>query len=432
MTTYAEFLESKRRIHAPSGIDVSPSDMHPSLFPFQAAIVSWVARKGRACVFAGTGLGKTRMQVQWAELVCPDRALIVAPLAVAEQTVLEAKELGIDVNRVHFENDVKPGISITNYDRLHQIDATKFGAVVLDESSILKSHDGATRQMIQETFSRTPYKLACSATPSPNDYMELGTHSEFMGAMTRLEMLATYFTHDGGDTAKWRLKRHGRRDFWSWVGSWACVLSHPRDIGFDQDGYDLPDLSFTDHLVYVESSVCDGLFGDGAVNATNLHQVLRDSAEDRAAIVAGLVNQNPSDPWLIWVNTDNEQKLIEKMIPGIASVKGSDKEQDKVDRLVGFASSKYKHLVTKPSIAGFGMNWQHCNNVVFCGITYSFEQMYQAIRRCWRFGQKNPVSVHTVTCNAQESVKSAVKAKQEAFEDMAREMSRYCSQEVSL
>lgn len=429
---YADFIESKRKTHSPTGIDVAAKSLHPSMFDFQKALTAWALKKGKACLFAGTGLGKTRMQCEYARHI-PGKKLIVAPLAVAEQTIAEARHLnGMRIRRVHSVADVcGDGTYIVNYDRLHHVEGINFDGVVLDESSILKSHDGAYRTYIQERFLHTPFKLACTATPSPNDYMELATHAEFMGAMSRLEMLATFFMHDGGDTSKWRLKRHAAGDFWRWVASWAAVLSHPRDIGFDMPGYDLPELVVRDRLVHVESTIEGGLFGDAKVSATSLHKVLRDSAEDRVAAVAEIVADEPHLPWLIWCNTDHEQDLIRRALPGIASVQGGDKDSDKEDRLLGFATGKYNRLVTKPKIAGFGMNWQRCNRMAFCGVTYSFEQMYQAIRRCWRFGQQNPVHVYVVTCNAQESVKSALKAKEEAFKSMAQEMGKHCTQEVA-
>lgn len=422
--SYASFLEAKKRRHVGEGLVVD--DCHQSLFEFQKAIVRWALRKGRACVFAGTGLGKTRMQCEWVRHI-PGYRLIVAPLAVADQTIREARCLtGMRVRRVRDSQDITDeAVYIVNYDRLHTTECINWDAVVLDESSILKSHDGAYRKYLQDRFMHTRFRLACTATPSPNDYMELGTHSEFVGAMTRAEMLATFFTHDGSDTSKWRLKKHAVGDFWRWVSEWAVVLSHPRDLGFEQDGYDLPALNIHDHVVQVDAMVGGGLFGDAGINAMNIHAVLKESAEARADVVAKIIESDPGC-WLIWVNTDHEQNLIEKMIPGITSVRGSDKESDKEQRLVGFANGTVNMLVTKSKIGGFGMNWQHCNRMIFCGVNYSFEQMYQSIRRCWRFGQLNPVDVHIVTCNAQETVRAALLAKQDAFANMAHEMKMYC------
>lgn len=430
--SYADFILSKTKAHAPRGLETTAGDMHDALFPFQKAVTSWGLNKGRACLFAGTGLGKTRMQCEFSRQLDGKR-LIVAPLAVADQTIHEARELsGMRVKRVHTSADVAgDGVYIVNYDRLHHVEGINFTSVVLDESSILKSHDGAYRTYIQERFRDTPFKLPCTATPSPNDYMELGTHAEFVGAMSRMEMMATFFMHDGGDTSKWRLKRHARADFWKWVSTWAVVFSHPKELGYDMPGYDLPELIVRDRIIEVESDVAGGLFGDSKVSATQLHKVLRDSAEDRVQAVAEIVASEPDEPWLIWVNTDNEQDLVRKTLPGIASVQGSDKDSDKEDRLLGFARGIYPRLVTKPKIAGFGMNWQRCARMIFCGVTYSYEQMYQAIRRCWRFGQTRDVIVYVVTCNAQDSIKSALRAKDEAFKSMAQEMGRYCLQEVA-
>lgn len=430
-TAYAEFVESKRRRHQPSGIEVAESDIHHSLFPFQNAVVRWGLQKGKACIFAGTGLGKTRMQCEIMRHI-PGKRLLVSPLAVAEQTITEARLLnGMRIKRIHSAEDVTmDGTYIINYDRLRLVEDINWDAVGLDESSIIKSHDGATREYIQDRFSQTPYRFAFTATPSPNDYMELGTHAEFMGAMTRQEMFATFFVHDGGDTSKWRLKGHAVEDFWKWVSSWAVVFSHPRDIGYDQDGYDLPELIIHDHIVQVESTIADGLFGDGAISATQLFPALRESSEARAMMVKQIVDADPGN-WLIWCYTDEDQRWVEKVVPGIATVKGPDKDDHKVDRLLGFATGKYDSLVTKPKIAGFGMNWQRTNKMIFNGLTHSFEQVYQCIRRQWRFGQKHPVNVHMITCNAMETVRATQAAKQEAFLHMGTEMARYCVQEVS-
>jgi hypothetical protein len=357
---------------------------------------------------------------------------IVAPLAVAGQTIEEANDaLGMEVNRVYEAKDVsRDVVNILNYDRLHHIEGFDAVAVAIDESSILKSHDGEYRRYIQERFSKTDYKLACTATPSPNDYMELATHAEFMGAMTRMEMLATYFMHDGSDTSKWRLKRHARGDFWEWVSTWAVVLNHPRDIGYDQDGYDLPELRMHDHIVQVQSTVADGLFGDGSINATEIYPAMRESAPERAEMLREIVERDPGD-WLIWVYTDADQRMVEQVLPGIASVKGSDSDKVKEDRLLGFAHGKYDSLVTKPTIGGFGMNWQRTHKMAFNGLTHSFEQVYQCIRRQWRFGQQSPVDVHMVTCNALETVRANQAVKHEAFLHMGQEMQKYCIQEVS-
>lgn len=419
---YQAFIERKTRAHTPSGLEATP---HSVLFPFQRYASSWALRTGKACLFAGTGMGKTLMQCDFMRHIDGVR-LIVAPLGVAMQTVEEAKALGMTVKLARSPSDFDgDGVYITNYDSLHVAEDQNLSAVVLDESSIIKSHDGMMRQYIQGRFAATPYKLACTATPAPNDYMELGTHAEFVGAMTRVEMLATFFTHDGGDTSKWRLKKHARSDFWRWVSTWALVFAHPRDIGFEQSGYDLPPLEFRDRIIDIEPEFGQGLFGDAQVSATQVFSTLRNSAPERCAAVAEIVASEPNESWLVWCHTDEEQRLIERLVPGIASVAGSHSVAQKEDGLMGFASGKYKILVTKPRIGGYGMNWQHCSRMVFCGVTYSFEQVYQCVRRCWRFGQTRPVIVYMVTCNAQDSIKTALRSKDEAFKSMADEMCRY-------
>lgn len=427
---YEAYVERKKRNHAPCGIDIDESDMSGMLFAFQKSVTRWALHKGRCCIFAGTGLGKTLMQIEFLRHI-PGVRLIVAPLAVSSQTISEGLKIGTLIRKARVAADIDgPGIYVTNYDRIHLFEDVAIDAVVLDESSILKSHDGKYRQYLQDRFSHTSYRLACTATPSPNDYMELGTHAEFVGAMSRAEMLATYFVHDGADTSKWRLKKHAQRDFWRWVATWACVFSHPRDIGFEQKGYDLPPLTFERHEVTVESTIAGGLFGDDDVSASQVFAVLRESAPDRALVTARLVASDPVGSWLIWCNTNDEQDLIEKAIPGCVGVRGDDSPDVKEDRLLGFADGRYRILVTKPKIAGFGMNWQRCHQMIFCGVTYSFEQMYQAVRRSWRFGQKRPVTAHIVTCNAQESIASALKAKEEAFNTMAGEMRKHMDMEA--
>jgi hypothetical protein len=429
LSNYQAFIANKRRRHKDSGIVVE--SVHPRLFDFQSEVAKWALKKGRACVFAGTGLGKTAMQ---AEILnhCPGTRVIVAPLAVALQTIKEAETMGIHINRVLEKSDLVSGsINIINYDRFDQLEDVAIDAIALDESSILKSHDGKFRQYLTDRCQDIPMRFAFTATPSPNDYMELGTHAEFVGAMTRDVMLATYFTHDGGDTSVWRLKRHARSEFWQWVGSWAMVFQHPSDIGFECDGYDLPELTIHNHTVDTGHEGLGGLFGGETTNATNLYKGLRESAEERVENVAEIVAEDPLSPWLIWCNTDDEQSRLEKAFPTFATVKGSQPQSVKEDGLIGFATGKHNSLITKPKIAGFGMNWQRCNKMVFCGVTYSFEQVYQAIRRCYRFGQANRVEVHFVTHGGHEGVMAALRAKEEAFKSMAAEMRKYCKEQMS-
>lgn len=424
-SSYSEFLKRKLKFHGDCGIDVQVNSPH--LFPFQNYATSWALKKGKCCLFAGTGLGKTRMQAVFASQV-GGIVLILAPLAVAGQTVAEAESIGVRVQYIQSPDMIGgDGIYITNYDRVELFADVNVNAVILDESSIIKSHDGKYRNYLQERFKDVPFKLCLSATPAPNDYMELGTHAEFVGAMSRPEMLATYFTHDGGDTAKWRLKGHARKDFFDWVSTWALMFTHPRDIGFDQHGYDLPELRVHNHVIDTGSYVTDNLFGEVNVNAANLHSLLQDTAEERAAKALEIISEEPDDEWIVWVNTDKEQDAIMQLINGFESVRGSDKPDHKEDRLLGFGNGKYKRLVTKPKIAGYGMNWQRCSRMIFCGVNYSFEQQYQAVRRCYRFGQSRPVDVHYVTCSNQEKVMSAVKFKEQSAKSMVDEMRSFQS-----
>lgn len=418
--TYEDFVASKRRRTIMAGFDADCS--HDYLFPFQTRVCEWALRTGRACIFAGTGLGKTRMQLTCASEVAKRQGpvLILAPLAVAGQTVQEAFTIGIEATR-----GTGHSIDVVNYDQLHNIDASRYAGVILDESSILKSHDGEYRKMLTDQFSRTPYKFAFTATPAPNDYMELGTHAEFMGICTRTEMLAEYFTHDGGDTSKWRLKRHARRDFWRWVSTWAMCFVHPSDIGYPTDGYDLPELVMHDHIVGMSSN-WGGLFGgstDG-VSATNIRQVQRDCFDDRIKKAIEIANAENSQI-ILWCSTNQEHEDLMKAIPRAIGVRGSDTPEHKERALLGFADKAFNVLVTKPSIAGFGMNWQSCNRMVFVSISYSYEMLYQSIRRCWRFGQSKPVHVHMIYSDAEDSVRSALAIKSAAHSSMLDEMRQY-------
>lgn len=425
--TYEEFVESKRRSIAKRGFAWDESRSY--LFPFQQHTAKWALSKGRACVFAGTGLGKTRVQ-----LVCADevakrhgRFLILAPLAVAGQTCDEASNIGIRTTR---DMDDQEGIIVANYDQLHNIKGS-FAGVALDESSILKSHDGAYRKELTERFADTPYRFAFTATPAPNDYMELGTHAEFMGVCTRTEMLAEWFTHDGGDTSKWRLKRHGRRDFWEWVSKWAMCYSNPSDIGYDGSMYALTELVIHDHIVG-EASQWGGMFGgeDGGVSATNIRSVQRDCLIDRIEKSVD-IEQSSDAPIILWCSTNEEHAMLVKRMPHAVGVQGSDSQEHKEKALLGFARGEFKTLVTKPSIAGFGMNWQHCSRMAFVSISYSYEMLYQAIRRCWRFGQLQPVHVHMIYSDAEVAVKAALEVKKNAHASMIDEMRRYVRRQAA-
>lgn len=416
---YQEFLKAKQKMIVDSGKEVDDTEINPHLFDYQHDIVKWALKKGKSAVFAGTGLGKTRIQLAWADLV-GGRVLIFAPLAVACQTVQEGKEIGIEVNLCKENADVKDGINITNYDRMERFDLSKFDGIVLGESSILKSQTGKTRNWLIENCSDIPYKLCCTATPAPNDYMELGNHSEFLGCMTEMEMLAMFFIHDGGDTAKWRLKKHAVKVFWEWVASWAVMMVNPADLGYDGSQFILPKLNITQQEVKTEVTT-GSLFAVEAKTLQERQQARRDSLKERVAACAEIVN-NSDEQFLVWCNLNVESELIAKSIPDSVEVCGSDTPEHKTESMIGFSEKRIRVLVSKPSICGFGMNWQQCHNMIFVGLSDSFEQYYQAVRRCWRFGQKSEVNVYVITADTEGAVVANIQRKERDFEDMLHGM----------
>lgn len=419
---YDEFLASKRITQKPNGFE--PENLNPFLFDFQRDIVTWACRKGRAAVFADCGMGKTIMQLSWAEQVCNNKGgyvLIVAPLAVAAQTCREGQLFGVDVNRCRTKDDLCDGVNITNYEMLQHFEGVDFSGVVLDESSILKSYTGAIRNQIIAMFKFTPFKLACTATPAPNDYMELGNHSEFLGCMDRSEMLAMFFIHDGGDTSKWRLKGHASSKFWDWVSSWACMVTKPSDLGYSDGDFELPPLQINTHIIDSEMSQDGRLFAVTETSLSEQQKARRNTVEIKADQIAGYVNSS-DDSWLIWCDLNAESEYLALSIPDAVEVRGSDSSEWKEDAMLGFADGKYRVLVTKPSIAGFGMNWQHCHKIAFCGMSHSYEQFYQAVRRCWRFGQAQQVDVEIFVTDLEQSIVDNVLRKKSDSEGMRKEM----------
>ena len=419
---YETFVKQKRRVEVATGH--SPSDLNEHLFDFQHAIVTWAVRRGRAAIFADTGLGKTLMQLSWADEVASHTGgivLILAPLAVSEQTIEQGSTFGIDVRRVpNGGTPDSPGVWITNYERMDHIDFESLHGLVLDESSILKSHDGKTRQRIINAAQRIPYRLSCTATPSPNDFEELGNQCEFLGVMTRTEMLATYFVNDTGDTGTWILKGWGQSRFWEWMGSWAVVLRNPSDIGFDGSRYILPAPEYIEHVVETEQS--GDLFAKPAQTLAERRKAQRDSIEARCKALADVVNSDQSEPWLIWCHLNDEAEMLQQLIPGSVNVQGSDKPEDKASRMMDFSHGNLRVLISKPKICGFGMNWQHCARMAFVGLDDSFEKFYQAVRRCYRFGQKRNVLVHLFTAENEGQILQNLKRKELQHHEMSEKM----------
>jgi len=416
--SYASFLEKKTWNSPKSGLDVVP-DLHDKLFPFQRDIVAWALRKGRACVFADCGLGKTFMQLEWARHV-PGDVLILSPLAVAQQTKAEGDRFGIESNVSR--DGIKQGkITITNYEQLHKFDPREYAGVVLDESSIIKSYSGMLRNQIIESFSNTPFRLACTATPAPNDHMELGNHAEFMGVMRRNEMLAMFFIHDGGNTSQWRLKGHAVDRFWKWVATWAVMLKSPADLGYSGDGFDLPGIEFHKHYIPTGIKTDDELFSMPLLTMQEQRGARRKTLDDRVRAVADIINGS-GDPWIVWCELNDEGTMLEKLIEGSVQVAGADTNEVKEDRLMRFVNGDHKILISKPKIAGFGMNWQHCHNMAFVGLSHSYEQFYQAIRRCWRFGQDKKVNVHIITTDIESAILDNIERKKREADTMAQKM----------
>lgn len=430
---YTEFLEAKQKHHILSGFSVDDSLLNKHLFDFQKFIVKRALLAGKYAIFADCGLGKTLMQLDWAHQVIAETekpVLILAPLAVSGQTIKEGNKFGIKVwkwqgndNAINdeYHNGI-PRIWITNYEQLENIDCSIFSGIVLDESSILKNFEGKIKTKVIDNFKNTPYKLACTATPSPNDPMELGNHAEFLDVMSRNEMLAMYFVHDGGETAKWRIKGHATKVFYQWVGSWAIMLNKPADIGYQMNGFDLPKLNLIEEKIITSKRDNGLLFNDTAVNATNFNQELRITKNERLNKVAEIVN-NTDTNFIIWIKQNEEAELLRKLIPDAVEVKGSDTPEYKEKMLLGFANNDFRVLITKTKIAQFGLNYQNCYSQIFASLDFSFEGLYQAIRRSYRFGQNHEVNIYVITTDTMQNVIQSINNKQKQFEIMQKEMS---------
>jgi superfamily II DNA or RNA helicase len=423
---YQTFVAAKLRRAQACGFDAD-TGAYP-LFDHQHALVRWALRKGRAAIFADTGLGKTRMQLAWADQVARrsgGRVLILAPLAVAEQTCAEGAEIGVPAVHVRDGADIDSthAICVTNYDRLHRFDPARFAAVVLDESSIIKHHDAKTLQTLLTAFRDTHYKLCCTATPAPNDWTELGTHAEFLGVCTRAEMLSEFFVHDGGETQVWRLKGHARAAFWRWVSGWGALVRSPADLGLDASRYALPPLHVEQISVETDAAPAAGeLFAREAQTLSERRQARRDSLRHRVAACADLAN-SIDEPWVIWCELNAEGDALRAAIPDAVEIRGSDDATAKERALADFAAGRIRVLVTKPKIAGFGLNWQHCRRVGFVGVTDSFESYYQAIRRCWRFGQQREVHAYLFCSELEGAVRANLERKERDALAMAAQLS---------
>ena len=418
-TDYGTFLATKRPIVTAIG-PKDPGDVHPILFPFQRDLVRWAVRKGRAALFADTGLGKTFMQLEWARLIGAPRTLIVAPLSVARQTIREGQKIGIEVTYSR-DGRAQGGMTITNYEMLEHFDPAEFGAVVLDESSILKALDGKTRKRLTAMFEDTPYRLACTATPAPNDIAEIGNHAEFLGIMTNAEMLSAFFVHgsseEKGGKDDWRLKGHAEEAFFRWLASWSMAIRRPSDLGYDDAGYDLPPLTIRPEFLEVDYVPEGQLFFGGLKGITDRSAVRRATVEARCDRVTALVASGPaSDQWIVWCGLNDEQDrvvlgLVEAGVP-VESVYGSLSPDEKVARIERWLDGSARVLVTKPSVCGFGMNFQNAHRMAFVGLSDSWEAYYQCIRRSWRFGQTQPVDVAIVLTEPESAIYENVMEKE--------------------
>lgn len=415
LAAYHDLLGRKKVAFKPRGFDDVP-ELNPAMFPHQRAVTEFLLRAGCGGAFLDTGLGKTFISLEWGRVVAErvgKPVLMLAPLAVGPQHVSEAEKRGIDATYLREPGSrAMPPIVVTNYERLGLFDVSEFSGVVLDESSILKSFSGQTRNALIATFRDMPYRLSASASPAPNDHMELGNQSEFLGVMQSREMLSRWFINDTATASqKWRLKGHAVEHFWNWVASWSRCVSMPSDLGFDDAGYALPDLTPFNHVVEADRSIDAGTDGDQhrmfrmpELSATSVHKEKRLTLGARADRMADVIRAQSNEPWIVWVETDAEADAIAARLPDAVEVRGSMSPDRKEERLTGFSEGKIRVLITKPSIAGFGLNWQHCARVAFVSLSFSYEAYYQAIRRCWRFGQQRPVHVHVAMSDTEKAI----------------------------
>jgi hypothetical protein len=433
LADYRGLIAAKRIAFVPRGMATIPS-LNPALKDHQRHAVEFALKAGCAALFLDTGLGKTLCALEWGRIVVEHTGrpvLMLAPLAVAAQHEREAVKFGIDAKAVREPDEITtPRVYITNYDRLAKFDAEQFAGVILDESSILKSFTGATTRALIAAFKHTPFRLCCTATPAPNDHMELGQHCQFLGIMNSNEMLSRWFIADQSNMGRYRIKGPAVKSFWEWVASWARCVSKPSDLGFSDEGYDLPPLDLKRHIVAADRSLHAGAEKDGQArlfrmpdtSATSIHREKRMTTDARADVIADLVAAEPGEPWVIWCDTDYEADALADRIPGAIEVRGSMSAEVKEANLTMFSTGQVRVIITKPSIAGFGLNWQHSARMAFVGLSFSYESFYQAIRRCWRFGQSRPVNVHVACADTEESIWQIVSRKAGDHDAMKAEM----------
>lgn len=423
---YHDLLAAKTVAFQPAGIE-SGYDLHPGLFGYQRDVTSFLLASGRGAAFLDTGLGKSFVALEWGRIVAAHTGkpvLMLAPLAVAPQHVREAGKFGLEARVVRDQSEVGPGINVTNYAKVDHFDPAAFGGVILDESSIIKNFTGATTRKLIAMFAAVPFRLATTATPAPNDHMELGQHSQFLGVMASNEMLTRWFIADQTNMGRYRLKGHAVRPFWNWVASWARCVGKPSDLGHSDDGFVLPPLNMHRHVVAADVTIDSGefLFRIPETSATSIHAEKRLTVADRARRIAEIVNGEPGESWVVWCDTDYEADALTARIPDAVEVRGSHSDAVKEERLVGFSEGRYRVIVSKPTIAGFGLNWQHCARVAFVGLSFSYEQFYQAVRRCWRFGQTRPVECHVAMADTERAIWDVISRKSGDHEAMKREM----------
>lgn len=425
---YEDFLAQKSVVDPMTGI-ADVGDMPASMMGHQSDITRWALRRGRAAVFAGTGLGKTFMELSWADRVARHTnkpVLIYAPLAVTVQHKREADKWGVDAHIVRKNGDLRVGVNLANYGKLDHFDHSSLGGIALDESSILKNYQGKIRTRLIDECKSVPFRLAATATPAPNDFMELGNHAEFLGVMTYTDMLSTFFVHDGGETQKWRMKGHAENAFWQWMASWAVMLRKPSDLGYSDDGYDLPPLSQIQHTVdapYQPDMETGNLFPVSASSMSERMSARKSSVNDRVELAAKITSEIADDePFMWWCNLNTEADALVRQIPGAVQVAGSERDEVKEEKVLAFINGEIKKMISKSTIMGYGMNFQHCAHTGFVGMNDSFEQVYQAVRRFWRFGQERPVTAHFIASELEGAVVANIRRKENDAERMAAGM----------